>query len=134
MLEQTHAVGGLATLLWHNDTFYEPDYPGSCDLYERALDWLSERDAHVATCGEIDRWWRAREAVTISSLPQPLVGWSVDLPAEIDGLVLRVWLPDPQARPRVREQVPTSLRQIEGEYLLEFGRLAAGSRLHIDCA
>lgn len=93
VLKQTLAVGGLATLLWHNDTFFEPDYPGCGHLFEEALRWLDEHDAWVATCAEVDRWWRAREAVEIEPLPDNS-GWEVRADADIQGLTLRVTPPD----------------------------------------
>jgi hypothetical protein len=133
VLEQTLAVGGLATLLWHNDTFFDLDHPGSGRLYERSLRWLSERDVHVATCAEIDRWWRARAAVRLTALTEHGTGWSVEVPEAIEGLALRIQLPDARLRPCPRESVPATIEERDGEYLLRFGRLPAGARLHIDC-
>lgn len=133
VLERTRAVEGLGTLLWHNDTFYAPEHPISGWLYERVLAWLSDRDVHVATCAEVDRWWRARDAVRMEPLPQPAVGWRMDVPLEIDGLELRIRLPDPQRRPRLREAVPATISEDAGEYTIQLTGLRAGSRLHIDC-
>ena len=110
VLEQTLGVGGLATLLWHNDTFYDPEYPGVGRLYQEALEWLSAHDAHVAPCREIERWWRAREAATLSPLPEGRRGWRLETPEEIDGLVLRVTLPDATCTPRPKtESIATLL-------------------------
>jgi hypothetical protein len=133
VLEQTLAVRGLATLLWHNDTFFDPDHPGSGMLYERALAWLSQRDVWVATCAQVDRWWRARNGVKLLPLSEPEAGWRVEVPDEIEGLTLRLRLPGDQARPRLREAVPATLEERNGEHLITFGRLPAGACLHIDC-
>ncbi len=126
VLEQTRAVNGLATLLWHNDAFYDPEYPGLGRLYELALDWLSENDAHVATVQEIDSWWRARSSMALSPLVDGRTGWRMESPLEIEGLVLRVSLPDPRSSLRVRGQAPLALRRDGPDYLLEFDRLPAG--------
>lgn len=131
-LEQVYAVGGLATLLWHNDTFYDSEYPGSGRLYEAALHWLAEKDAYVATAGEIDRWWRARSAVRLSPLPEDRTGWRMESPREIAGLTLRISLPDPQSFLRVRGQAPMVLKREGQDYLLEFGPLPAGFAMDVE--
>jgi len=132
VLDEALAVGGLATLLWHNDSFYDPEFPGLSHLYEAALAWLSERDAYVGTCREIDRWWRSREAVELSPLEGGRRGWRLTAPEEIEGLVLRVWLPDPRSLLRLRGQVPIALRRDGSDHLLEFGRLPVGSSVEIE--
>ncbi len=134
ILEQTLAVNGLATLLWHNDTFYDPEYPGSARWYEAALDWLTEKDAYVAPAQEIDRWWRARAVVRLLPLAEGRSGWRMDAPQEIAGLVLRISLPDPQSYLRVRGQVPLAVKRDGLDYLLEFGLLPAGFSMDIEYA
>lgn len=134
VLEQTRAVGGLANLLWHNTAFYDVEYPGLGDLYRRALEWLSAEHAHVATCREIDGWWRARAALRLSPLPADEDGWRMEAPLQIDGLVLRVWPSDPGATPRVKGEIPVALRRHGPDYLLEFGRIPAGSTTEIECS
>lgn len=131
-LEEALAVHGLATLLWHNHSFYEPDSPGCSHLYEMAMDWLAEKDAYVAPCREIDRWWRAREAVRITPLAADRTGWMLQSPYEIEGLVLRVSLPYPRSLLRLHGQVPMALRRDGSDHLLEFGRLPAGSSVDIE--
>ncbi len=132
ILEQTLAVNGLATLLWHNDTFYDPEHPGSGRLYEMALAWLSDKGAFVGTAQEIDRWWRARAAVQLRPIGGGADGWRMETPWEIDGLVLRISLPDPEAPVRVRGQAPVALRRDGSDYLLEFSRLPAGFSMNIE--
>ena len=133
-LEQIRKVNGLATLLWHNHTFYDPEYPDSGRAYATALDWLAEQNAHVATGKEIDGWWRARAAVRLSPLREGRTGWRMDCPREIKGLVLRINLPDPQASLRVRGQVPLAVKRDGAEYLLEFGTLPAGFTMELEYA
>jgi len=132
VLEQTMAVNGLATLLWHNDTLYEPDFPGCGRLYEAALDWLAARDAWVATCADVDRWWRARDKVRLLPLQGEKIGWEMETGDAIDGLVLRLSLHDPRAAPRVSSP-NARVRRDSPDYLLEFGSLCAGSRVEIRC-
>lgn len=134
VLEQTRSVNGLATLLWHNHTCYDPEYPGAGRLYERALDWLAARDAHVATAEEIDGWWRARAAVRLSPLAGGRTGWRMETPREIAALVLRVSMPDPQAFLRVRGQVPLTIKREGMDYLLEFGLLPPGFAMDVEYA
>jgi len=131
-LEETQGVGGLATLLWHNDGFCEADYPGVSGLYERAMTWLHQKRAYVATCQEIDRWWRAREAVRITPLAEGRAGWSLESPLEIEGLVLRVSLLDPRSPVRLMGRAPMTLQREGDDYLLEFGLLPAGSSYEIE--
>jgi hypothetical protein len=130
VLEQTLAVNGLATLLWHNDTFYDPDYPGCGQIYETALDWLSDRGSWVAPCAEADRWWRARENVRLSPLPGGETGWMMDASDAIDGLVLRFSSPEQGRTPQAFGQTAT-VTSDGSDYLLEFGRLPAGSHAEI---
>ncbi len=132
VLDQTRSVHGLVTLLWHNHTFFDHEYPGSGKLYEATLDWLAEGDAYVATAQEIDSWWRAREAVKLAPLDESSNGWRMECPREIAGLVLRVGLPNPRSSLRVRGQVPLSVRRDGTDYLLEFGLLAAGFSLVVE--
>ncbi|MGE5619854.1 MAG: polysaccharide deacetylase family protein [Sphingomonadaceae bacterium] len=132
VLEQVRATGGLATLLWHNDTFYDPEYPGSGHLYLTALRWLAENDAYVATAGEIDRWWRARSAVSLRPIQGGGTGWRMECPAEIAGLALRISLPDLKSSLRVRGKAPLVLKREGQDYLLEFGLLPAGFTMDIE--
>ena len=134
VLEQTLSVHGLATLLWHNHTFYDPEYPGSGWLYEKALEWLARSGAHVATAQEIDGWWRARSAVRLSPLGGWRKGWKMESPVEIAGLVLRVSLPDPQAQLRMQGYAPLTVRREGPDLLLEFGPLPAGFAMDIEYA
>jgi len=131
-LEKTLDVNGLATLLWHNDTFFEPERPGFAQLYETALAWLSEKDTFVATCAEIDRWWKARAAVRLYPLGEGRKGWRLESPIEIDGLVLRVSIPDPRSLLRLRGQVSLSIKRDGVDHLMEFGRLPAGSSVDVE--
>ena len=132
VLEQTLVVNGLAALLWHNDTLYEPDYPGCGRLYEQALDWLASCGAWVATCRDVDRWWRARDRVRLTPMPGEEIGWKVETGAEIDGLVLRLSLPAPRAVPHVLGPDATVGRDGE-DYLVEFNGLSAGTHAEILC-
>ena len=129
VLEETRGVGGLATLLWHNDTFHDPDYPGCGRLYERSLDWLVQSGAWVATCAEVDRWWRARSAVGIEPLPEGQTGWRIEAPQEIEGLTLRVTLPDP-AVPLHGSDLCDITRD-GPDHLVKLGKLDTGTRIDL---
>ncbi|HEX2924078.1 MAG TPA: polysaccharide deacetylase family protein, partial [Chloroflexota bacterium] len=132
VLRQATAVGGLATLLWHNDSFFDPESPGVGALYERSLDWLAEENAHVAPVQEIVAWWKSREAVRLIPLEDGRNGWRMEAPEEIDGLVLRIGLPDAGSSLRVHGQVPLALRRDGPDHLLEYGPLPAGFSMDIE--
>lgn len=130
-LESTDAAGGLAVLLWHNDTFYDPDYPGSGTLYAMALEWLDGADAHVATVGQVVSWWRARESVDMVPLErQHGLGWEIEIPEEIEGLVLRVTPTAERACPRV-SGADCAMRPDGEDWLLEFDRLPACGSIRV---
>lgn len=133
-LEQARSVGGLATLLWHNHTFYDPEYPGVGQLYAKALEWLEKNDAHVATAGQIDRWWRARAAASLTPLAGWRAGWHLRTPIGTEGLVIRVALPDPQLYLRVGGHAPITITRDEKAHLLEFGTLPSGFSMDIELA
>jgi len=133
-LEQARSVGGLATILWHNHTFYDPEYPGVGQLYSKALEWLEKNDAHVATAGEIDRWWRARSAASLTPLAGWRAGWHLRTPIGTEGLVIRVALPDPQLYLRVSGHTPITITRDEKAHLLEFGSLPSGFSMDIEIA
>ncbi len=132
VLEQTLDVNGLATLLWHNDTLYEPDYPGCGRLYEQALDWLAGHDAWVSTCRDVEGWWRARDRVRLIPLSGEKTGWMLEIGNTIEGLTLRLSLPAAQATPRVLG-ADAAVGRDGADYLVEFGSLTAGTRLEIRC-
>jgi len=132
VLRQTRSVNGLATLLWHNTSFFDPEFPGGGSLYESALDWLAENQCYVAPANEIAGWWKAREAVRLSPLMDGRVGWRMEAPEEIDGLVLRIGLPDAESSLRVGGQVPLALSRDGTDHLLEYGPLPAGFAMDIE--
>lgn len=129
MLEAREA-GGLVNLLWHNDTLYEAEYPGSVDLYRLALARLAEFEAHVAPCGEINQWWRARSAVKISTMDREPRSWEIETPLELEGLVLRASLPTGMSH-RVDGEVPVREWRDGADTLLEFGRLPAHYKFRV---
>ncbi|MBN1461627.1 MAG: hypothetical protein JXA57_19015 [Armatimonadetes bacterium] len=53
-------VGGLVTLLWHNNYFNEPEYWDFQWVYERLLERLATLGPWCATGAEIASWWRAQ--------------------------------------------------------------------------
>lgn len=132
VLEQTMGVNGLATLLWHNDTLYDPDYPGCGRLYEEALRWLTSKGAWVASCRDVTLWWRARDKIQLLPLPGEQMGWNLVAGEAIDGLVLRLSIPDPRAVPQVSGPAATIGRD-GADYLLEFDHLPSGSHVEIRC-
>jgi hypothetical protein len=61
-LDEVRAVGGLSVLLWHPNAADERRFPGWWPAYTAALEHIAAGGAWVATCEEIARWWREREA------------------------------------------------------------------------
>jgi peptidoglycan/xylan/chitin deacetylase (PgdA/CDA1 family) len=61
---------GLLSILWHQRSFSEDDFPGIGSLYEWFLNRIADEDACVAPHGEIFRWWQAREGLALQGLEQ----------------------------------------------------------------
>ncbi len=132
VIKQTRAVGGLATLLWHNDNFFEPESPGVAALYQFSLDRLAGEESYVAPAQEIVAWWKARNAVQLIPLEDGRDGWRMEAPREVDGLVLRISLPHAESSLRVQGHVPLALRRDGTDHLLEYGPLPAGFSMDIE--
>lgn len=62
LVNRVHACGGVFNLLWHNQMFSEPDFPGGGVMYERLLDLCRHRGAWFATGGDLARFWDRRLA------------------------------------------------------------------------
>lgn len=83
-------IGGLVALLWHNNFFNEPEYWDWQMVYEELLKRLSALGPWCATGQEINRWWRARAAVTFEEKPpqQGRWSWHIRSPQEISDVCL----------------------------------------------
>jgi peptidoglycan/xylan/chitin deacetylase (PgdA/CDA1 family) len=60
LIDRVEAVQGLITLLWHPNVINQRRYPGWFWVYEQLLDYISRKDAWVATVGAIGQWWENR--------------------------------------------------------------------------
>ena len=61
MVEEVERKGGVLTLLWHHSVFNELEFPGWAEMYEKIIKLCKERNAWIATAGEIARWWKKQE-------------------------------------------------------------------------
>ncbi|MCB9911381.1 MAG: polysaccharide deacetylase family protein [Verrucomicrobiales bacterium] len=132
-MERYAACGGLVTLLWHGNYFNEPEYADWQWVYERLLEQLAGMQPWCATGAEINRWWRAREAVTWEPALRTADGWRFSGQARraISGLTLRVHGDAGGARVMVGPAGGREARSTSGGYLIEFPDLSAGSRFEV---
>jgi len=61
LLETTRATNGILTVLWHNNAFYEPLYPGGSALFDWLLTSATEGGARACTISEATSLWKKRE-------------------------------------------------------------------------
>lgn len=89
-VESVVKIGGLVTLLWHNNYFNEPEYWDWQMVYEELLKRLAPLRPWCATGQEINNWWRARAAVVVAEQPrqQGRWLWRISAPQEIYDLCL----------------------------------------------
>lgn len=128
-VNQVVEVGGLVTLLWHNNFFNEPEYWDWQMVYEKLLERLAALKPWCATGAEINRWWRARAAVRWEEAVPDDNGWrwTVETPQAIDGLVLRVGPAEFVSRLTVEHPAVTVKRR-EACWQVHFGKVEAGAR------
>jgi hypothetical protein len=60
LIDKVEAVQGLITLLWHPLPCGERNFQEWFQVYEDLLSHISQKNAWVATVGEIGRWWEWR--------------------------------------------------------------------------
>ena len=123
-------VGGLVSLLWHNNYFNEPEYGDWQMVYEELLARLAPLKPWCATGAEINAWWRARSAATIRSQPGRDGKTLVHLytPQAMNHLVLAI-----QATKRVCVQhMSATVAPSAGGYRVAFGSLRAGETVVIE--
>lgn len=61
LLREVEEVGGVLTVLWHNDTFANPLLKGYVDVYERILRYALENNGWLCSAGEAAGWWEAQD-------------------------------------------------------------------------
>jgi hypothetical protein len=60
---------GACTVLWHNTSFCALDDGGTLrEMYRRLLQEARQRGAWLCSCGQLLRWWRWRQGVTVDPL------------------------------------------------------------------
>jgi peptidoglycan/xylan/chitin deacetylase (PgdA/CDA1 family) len=52
---------GLLLLRWHQEVFYEREFPGRSKIYERIIEMCKERNAWITNASSIAEWLRMRE-------------------------------------------------------------------------
>lgn len=83
--------GALVSLLWHNNFFNEPEYWDWQMVYEKLLERLAVLKPWCATGAEINRWWRQRAGVSVTTEQQSgLMIWRLKTAEAIEGLAVRV--------------------------------------------
>lgn len=59
--ERVERYGGILTILWHHSVFNDLEFPGWGDMYKKIVRYCLNRDAWIATCCEVAKWWKKRE-------------------------------------------------------------------------
>lgn len=57
LIDSTELYGGICTILWHNDTFFNPYKKKWRDLYAKILEYASKKNAWMTSANEIYFWW-----------------------------------------------------------------------------
>ncbi len=85
-------VGGLVSLLWHNNYFNEREYRDWQMVYEELLNRLAPLKPWCATGAEINAWWRAKAAVVMRTFPGAAGKTKIEIlsPQAITGLALEI--------------------------------------------
>ncbi len=133
LLETVRSVEGLAVLLWHQRVWHEKRYPGWCQVYGRAVDYLREDGlAWVATAGQVADWWLAREAVQLemTSASGRVRRWSYRAGEAVVGLVFTIY--HTGAGRVTVAGAEAVVQMVEDEVRLEFQALAAGQSFEIE--
>ncbi len=125
-------VGGLVSLLWHNNYFNEPEYWDWQMVYEELLNRLAPLKPWCATGAEINAWWRAKAAVTIrtSSGADGIIKIEIHSPQAIEDLVLEIHSTN-------KLQIPSSNAWMESNdhgARIHFQRLLAGEVVNLEIA
>jgi len=111
-------VGGMVSLLWHNNYFNEREYWDWQMVYEELLNRLAPLKPWCATGAEINTWSRAKAAVTLQSQPGGGGKTKIEMhsPQALNDLVLEIGSPN-----GVGVEHPSAR--------LEF--MAGGTRIHL---
>ncbi|MFQ5905153.1 MAG: polysaccharide deacetylase family protein [bacterium] len=67
MAERVRASRGVLSVIWHQRSFDDDDFPGMGRLYEWFLDLVSADRPFFASHKELCTWWRLRKGVSIAS-------------------------------------------------------------------
>ena len=120
-------LGGMVTLLWHNNYFNEPEYWDWQRTYEALLSRLALRKPWCATGVEINRWWRARAGLVLkpkASGGEPQV-FELHASQPINDVVLAVRSsPLPEGVSVIHPRA--SLKRVDGGYDVCFAHLQVG--------
>ena len=125
-------VGGLVSLLWHNNYFNEREYRDWQMVYEELLNRLAPLKPWCATGAEINAWWRAKAAVAIrtSSGADGIIKIEIHSPQAIEDLVLEIHSTN-------KLQIPSSNAWMESNdhgAKIHFQRLLAGEVVTMEIA
>lgn len=132
LIERMARQGALVSLLWHNNFFNEPEYWDWQMVYEKLLERLAALRPWCAPGAEINRWWRARAALTIQPLPgaNGPRGWRIHAPLEIRDLCLLLRPAAPTYRVQV-DHPAARLHYAASQLEIHFPDLAANSAVQI---
>ncbi len=131
-VEGVIGVGGMVSLLWHNNYFNEPEYWDWQMVYEELLNRLAPLKPWCATGAEINGWWRAKAAVNVQTHPVAGEKTRVEIhsPQEIKDLALEI-----RSTNEMRTSLPNvRLEPVEGGTRIHFPRLSAGKTVTLEVA
>jgi hypothetical protein len=131
-VREASTVGGLVTLLWHNNFFNEPEYWDWQMVYEQLLERLASLKPWCATGAEINQWWRARARTEVTVAGEDADCWEIQLHPhdEIVGLTLNV-APADRWAPSVSGNVAGEWRRQSDRWQACFPRLQAGETVKL---
>ena len=135
-VETVRQLGGLVTLLWHNNFFAEEEYVEWQDVYVRLLEAMGPDRPWVACGRDIARWWMARRQLRL--IAQVTLDdshrWHVEAGADTEGAAIEVVGADDDA-PIECDVEHRIERRGSGTAVVHLPRLDAGTRatLRVGC-
>lgn len=134
-VERVVEIGGLVSLLWHNNFFDEPEYADWQSTYSELLERAAQLGPWCATGAEISRWWRERARVRWQSptVEEGFLGWTVESGAEMRDVVLKL-RPAELVSNVLVEDAHAQVECRQGAWRIGISRLAQGSRIAIRAA
>ncbi len=131
-INKVTAMGGLVSILWHNNFFEEEEYQDWETTYEAILDWAAGQNPWNATGADIAKWWAARNALKIDSFEGDAnaYSWKIKADKKINNFVIEIH--NVETGPQISSKVKYRLLGYENGVLkLHFDQLENGQELKV---